>query len=51
MNNIEYFHKTLNEDGNPKETRCTKYVYHTERMRSGSKLVDSVRKDSPRYTL
>lgn len=51
INNIEYFHTTLNEDGNPQETKCSKYVYHVERMRSGSKLANGIRKDSPRYTL
>lgn len=36
-NNQKYTHITINDDGDPQETPCTKYVYHAERMldRSG----------------
>lgn len=31
-NNLKYSHITINDDGNPQETECTKYVSHTEKM-------------------
>lgn len=42
MNSLEYTTTTINEDGNPQETKCTRYVAHIEKLRNGSKLVKSL---------
>lgn len=40
-----YSHITINENGDPQEKECTKYVYHAERMLGRPGLVRSIRKD------
>ena len=40
-----YSHITINEDGDPQEKECSKYVYHAERMLGKPGLVRSIRKD------
>ena len=37
-----YTHITINEDGDPLERQCTRYVYHAEKMLGRSKLDKSV---------
>lgn len=32
INNLTYTHETINEDGDPQETECTRYVAHAERV-------------------
>lgn len=39
INNLTYTTTTINEDGNPQETKCTRYVAYSERLRNGSRLV------------
>lgn len=34
-NNQIYTHITINENGDPQETQCSKYVYHVEKMLRG----------------
>lgn len=34
-NNQNYTHITINENGYPQETQCSKYVYHAEKMLRG----------------
>lgn len=48
-NNQIYTHTTINENGNPQETRCTKYTYHVERMLERSKMANNLRYHSARY--
>lgn len=43
LDNIIYTTTSIDEDGNPQETRCTKYVAHIERLRKGSKMGQRVR--------
>lgn len=43
LDNIIYTKTSIDEDGNPQETRCTKYVAHIERLRKGSKMGQRVR--------
>lgn len=38
LNSITYTTTSIDEDGNPQETKCTKYVAHIERLRRGSKV-------------
>lgn len=40
-----YAHITINEQGDPQQTPCTKYVYHAERMLGKPGLVKSFRED------
>lgn len=40
-NNQKYTHFTINERGDPQETRCTQYVYHIDRMLGRSQLAKS----------
>ena len=44
-NNQIYTHITINEDGDPQEKECSKYVYNAERMLGKPGLVRSIRKD------
>ena len=44
-NSQMYTHITINEDGDPQEKECSKYVYHAERMLGKSGLVRSIRED------
>ena len=44
-NNQVYTHITINEDGDPQEKECSKYVYHAERMLGKPGLVRSIRED------
>ena len=37
-NSQKYTHITINEDGDPREIECTRYVYHVERMLDESRL-------------
>lgn len=43
-----YSHITINENGDPQETECTKYVYHAERMLGRPGLVKSIRNNKER---
>ena len=43
INSLEYTKTTINEDGNPQQTTCTKYYAHAERMCGRSKLPQSIR--------
>ena len=38
MDNLTYTTTSIDEDGNPQETKCTKYVAHIERLLRGSKM-------------
>ena len=38
-----YFHTTINEDGDPQQKECSKYVYYAERMLNKPGLVKSLR--------
>lgn len=40
-----YSHITINENGDPQRTECTKYVYHAERMLGKPGLARSIRQD------
>lgn len=40
-----YTHITINENGDPQEKQCTKYVYHAERMLGRPGLAKSIRED------
>lgn len=40
-----FSHITINENGDPQRTECTKYVYHAERMLGKPGLVRSIRED------
>lgn len=42
-NNQVYTHITINENGEPEEKECSKYVYHVERMLGRRGLVESIR--------
>lgn len=44
-NSQMYTHITINEDGDPQEKECSKYVYHAERMLGKPGLVRSIRED------
>ena len=41
-NNKKYTHITINENGDPKETPCSKYVYHAEKMLGRLGLAESI---------
>lgn len=41
-----YNKTTINEDGNPQEKPCSRYVYHVERMLNRSRVPESPRKDN-----
>lgn len=41
--NQVYTHITINENGDPQEKTCSKYVYHAERMLGRPELAKSVR--------
>lgn len=45
INNIHYTITTINEDGDPQRTTCTRYVAHAEKMRNGSKISTGIRND------
>lgn len=40
-----YTHLTINENGDPQEKECSKYVYHAERMLGRPGLARSIRED------
>ena len=40
-----FSHLTINENGDPQEKECSKYVYHAERMLGRPGLVRSIRED------
>ena len=40
-----FAHLTINDNGDPQETECTKYVYHAERMLGKPGLVRRIRED------
>lgn len=42
-NNQVYSHLTINEDGDPQEKECSKYIYHIEKMLGRPGLVRSIR--------
>ncbi len=42
LNNIIYKTTSIDEDGNPQEIECTKYVAHVERLRRGSRMEKGV---------
>lgn len=44
-NNQLYTHTIINDDGDPQEKECSKYVYHAERMLGKPGLVKSVREN------
>lgn len=44
-NSQVYTHLTINDDGDPQEKECSKYVYHAERMLGKPGLVRSIRED------
>ena len=48
IDSIEYTKTTINEDGNPQTTTCTKYYAHIERLRKGSKISIGLRNNSAR---
>ena len=37
-NSQKYTHITINEDGDPREIECTRYIYHVERMLDESRI-------------
>ena len=41
-NNKKYTHITINENEDPKETSCSKYVYHAEKMLGRLGLAKSI---------
>ena len=47
--NQVYTHITINEDGDPQERQCTKYVYHVERMLERHTMDESIRNHSTRH--
>lgn len=46
--NQTYTHITINDDGDPEEKECTKYVSHAERMLGKRGLVRSLRRNTQR---
>lgn len=48
-NNQIFTHTVLDEDGNPQEKRCSKYVYHAERMLGKPGLAKSMRNTLERH--
>lgn len=42
LDNITYKTTSIDEDGNPQEIECTKYVAHVERLRRGSRMEKGV---------
>ena len=48
-NNQVYTHIAINEDGDPIEKECSKYVYHAERMLGKRRMAKSLRKDQARH--
>lgn len=42
LDSLTYKTTSIDEDGNPQEIECTRYVAHIERLRRGSKLEKGV---------
>ena len=47
--NQTYTHLTINENGDPEEKECSKYVYHAERMLGKQGMVKRLRNNKQRY--
>lgn len=45
VNNLKYTHITINDDGDPQETECTRYVEHAEKVLERRKLHKGLEND------